>query len=80
MSWPRASWAQGLWCTPTRNRGPEAATFPSRSAPRPLRLARADGTFVSMGRRLRQTQLVVSDDWGLVASNQQGARDTFDRG
>lgn len=43
-----------------------------------LHLARADGSFPSVMRRLKQTQLVVLDDWGLVPLDQQGARDIFD--
>lgn len=43
-----------------------------------LHLARADGSFPSLMRRLRQTRLVILDDWGLVPLDQEGARDIFD--
>lgn len=43
-----------------------------------LHLARADGSFALLLRRLHQTQLVILDDWGLVPLDQEGARDIFD--
>jgi DNA replication protein DnaC len=43
-----------------------------------LHLARADSSFPSLMRKLRQTQLVILDDWGLVPLGQEGARDIFD--
>jgi DNA replication protein DnaC len=43
-----------------------------------LHLARADGSLASLMRKLRQTQLVILDDWGLVPLDQEGARDIFD--
>lgn len=43
-----------------------------------LHLARADGSFASLMRKLRQTHLVILDDWGLVPLDQEGARDIFD--
>lgn len=43
-----------------------------------LALARADGSFPSLMKRLEKTRLLVIDDWGLSPLNLDDARDLFD--
>ena len=41
-------------------------------------LARADGTYPSLVRRLEKTDLLVLDDWGLYPLEPEGAREMFE--
>jgi DNA replication protein DnaC len=41
-------------------------------------LARADGTFPSLMRKLEKTDLLVIDDWGMYPLDQDAARDFFE--
>jgi DNA replication protein DnaC len=43
-----------------------------------ITLARADGSYPSLMRRLEKTDLLVIDDWGMYPLEQQAARDIFE--
>lgn len=43
-----------------------------------IEIARADGTFPSLMRRLERTDLLLLDDWGLYPFSQEAARDIFE--
>lgn len=43
-----------------------------------IAIARADGSFPSLMRRLERTDLLLLDDWGLYSFDQETARDIFE--
>jgi DNA replication protein DnaC len=43
-----------------------------------IALARADGSYPSLVRRLEKTDLLVLDDWGLYPLEADGAREVFE--
>jgi DNA replication protein DnaC len=43
-----------------------------------INLARADGSYPALMRRLEKTDLLILDDWGLYPLEADGARDIFD--
>ena len=43
-----------------------------------IAIARADGSYTSLMRRLEKTDLLVIDDWGMYPLDGEAARDTFE--